>query len=75
MLPETYKFPRGTTREQVIQRMQQAQKRVLAEIWERRNPDFPSRRLSNSSRWHRSSKRKPASRMNAAGSRPCSSTA
>src|SRR5712672_187707 len=28
LLPETYKFPRGTTREQ-------------AEIWERRNPDIP----------------------------------
>lgn len=41
LLPETYKFPRGTTRDQVIQRMQQAQKRVLAEIWERRNPDVP----------------------------------
>ncbi|WP_027583816.1 endolytic transglycosylase MltG [Bradyrhizobium sp. Ai1a-2] len=43
LLPETYKFPRGTTREQVIQRMQQTQKRVLAEIWERRNPDIPVR--------------------------------
>jgi UPF0755 protein len=43
LLPETYKFPRGTTRDQVIQRMQQAQKRVLAEIWERRNPDIPLR--------------------------------
>src|SRR3954466_1285416 len=43
LLPETYKFPRGTTREQVIQRMQQAQKRVVAEIWERRNPDIPIR--------------------------------
>ena len=41
LLPETYKFPRGTTREQVIARMQQAQKRALAEIWERRNPDLP----------------------------------
>jgi UPF0755 protein len=41
LLPETYKFPRGTTREQVIQRMQQTQKRVLAEIWERRNADIP----------------------------------
>ncbi|HVX79592.1 MAG TPA: endolytic transglycosylase MltG [Bradyrhizobium sp.] len=41
LLPETYKFPRGTTREQVIARMQQAQKRVLAEIWEHRNPDIP----------------------------------
>ena len=43
LLPETYKFPRGTTRDQVIQRMQQTQKRVLAEIWERRNPDVPVR--------------------------------
>ncbi len=41
LLPETYKFPRGTTREQVIQHMQQTQKRVLAEIWERRNPEIP----------------------------------
>jgi UPF0755 protein len=41
LLPETYKFPRGTTRDQVIQRMQQTQKRVLAEIWERRNADIP----------------------------------
>jgi UPF0755 protein len=41
LLPETYKFPRGTSRDQVIQRMQQAQKRVLAEIWERRTPDTP----------------------------------
>ena len=41
LLPETYKFPRGTTREQVIARMQQTHKRVLAEIWERRNPDIP----------------------------------
>ena len=75
LLPETYKFPRGTSREQVVQRMQQAQKRVLAEVWERHNPDYPSRRLNNSSRSHRSSKRKPASRMNAAGSRRCSSIA
>jgi UPF0755 protein len=41
LLPETYKFPRGTPREQVIQRMQQAQRRVLAETWERRAPDLP----------------------------------
>jgi UPF0755 protein len=41
LLPETYKFPRGTTRDQVVQRMQQAQKRVLGEIWEHRSPDVP----------------------------------
>lgn len=41
LLPETYKFTRGMTREQIIQRMQQANKRVLAEVWERRMPDLP----------------------------------
>jgi UPF0755 protein len=41
LLPETYKFPRGTPRDQVIQRMQQAQRRVIAEVWERRNADVP----------------------------------
>ena len=41
LLPETYKFPRGAQREQVIARMQQAQRRVLAEVWERRNVDIP----------------------------------
>lgn len=43
LLPDTYKFPRGTPRDQVIQRMQAAQKRALAEIWERRNRDIPVR--------------------------------
>jgi len=41
LLPETYKFPRGTTRDQVVQRMQTAQRRAVAEIWERRSPDVP----------------------------------
>jgi len=41
LLPETYKFSRGTSREQVIQRMQQAQKRAVQEAWERRSPDLP----------------------------------
>ena len=43
LLPETYKFTRGMAREQIIQRMQQAHKRVLAEVWERRMPDTPIR--------------------------------
>jgi UPF0755 protein len=41
LLPETYRFTRGTTREQVIQRMQQTQRRVLQEVWDRRTPDLP----------------------------------
>ncbi|MGG6497972.1 UNVERIFIED_CONTAM: endolytic transglycosylase MltG, partial [Bacteroidetes bacterium 56_B9] len=43
LLPDTYYFPRGTPRDQVIHRMQQAQKKVLAEVWARRNPDIPVR--------------------------------
>jgi UPF0755 protein len=43
LLPETYKFERGTTREQVLQRMHQAQRRAITEIWERRSPDVPVR--------------------------------
>lgn len=40
LLPETYKFERGTSRNTVIERMQAAQRRALNEIWERRNPDI-----------------------------------
>jgi UPF0755 protein len=43
LLPETYRFTRGTTRDQVIQRMQQAQRRLVQEIWDRRVPDLPLR--------------------------------
>ncbi len=41
LLPETYRFTYGTTREQMIQRMQQAQRRAVQEIWERRSADLP----------------------------------
>ena len=41
LLPETYKFTRGMTREQIIQRMQQAHRRVLQEVWDHRMPDLP----------------------------------
>jgi UPF0755 protein len=41
LLPETYRFTRGTTREQIIQRMQQAQRRAVQDAWERRTPDLP----------------------------------
>jgi UPF0755 protein len=41
LLPETYKVTRGTTREQVVARMANAQKRILQEVWDRRSPDLP----------------------------------
>ena len=41
LLPETYNFTRGMTREQMIKRMQEAEQRVVKEIWARRVPDLP----------------------------------
>ena len=43
MLPESYRYARGTPRDQAIQRMQQAQARVVQEVWDRRMPDLPLR--------------------------------
>jgi UPF0755 protein len=41
LLPDTYKFERGTTRQQLLNTMMAAQKQVLAQIWQRRSPDLP----------------------------------
>ncbi|HKA78007.1 MAG TPA: endolytic transglycosylase MltG [Pseudolabrys sp.] len=41
LLPETYKFSRGVTRELIIQRMQQAHRHVLQDVWEHRMQDLP----------------------------------
>jgi UPF0755 protein len=41
LLPETYKFTRGMAREQLIQRMSQAHRHLLQEVWEHRMPDLP----------------------------------
>jgi UPF0755 protein len=43
LLPDTYNFGRGITREQMVQRMQQAQLRLVHEIWEHRAADLPLR--------------------------------
>jgi UPF0755 protein len=43
LLPETYRFARGTLREQVIQRMQREQREVLQKAWERHTSDLPVR--------------------------------
>jgi UPF0755 protein len=40
LLPDSYHFNRGFTREQMIQRMHQAQDRLVREAWERRSPDL-----------------------------------
>lgn len=41
LLPETYTFDRGTSRQQIIDRMRHAHDEAVAGIWERRSPDLP----------------------------------
>jgi len=41
LLPETYKVTRGTTREQILQRMAASQRRLVQDIWDRRSPELP----------------------------------
>ncbi|MDQ4136105.1 MAG: endolytic transglycosylase MltG, partial [Pseudomonadota bacterium] len=41
LLPDTYKFERGTTRQQIINTMQAAHRQVLNQVWSRRSPDLP----------------------------------
>jgi UPF0755 protein len=43
LLPDTYRFGRGFSREQLIARMEAEQRKVLQEIWARRSPDLPLR--------------------------------
>jgi UPF0755 protein len=41
LLPETYAFTRGKSRDGLIEEMQRAQKKVLDELWETRAADLP----------------------------------
>ncbi len=41
LLPETYHFPRGTTRVAIVEQMQADMSRLLAELWEERQADLP----------------------------------
>lgn len=41
LLPETYRVTRGTSREQLIQRMTAAHKQLVEQIWAKRAPDLP----------------------------------
>ena len=41
LMPDTYKFARGTKREVILASMQQEQSRVITEVWSHRGPDTP----------------------------------
>ncbi len=39
--PDTYKFTRGTERNEIVKQMTAAQKALVQQIWEKRDPDLP----------------------------------
>ncbi|AWI56518.1 endolytic transglycosylase MltG [Sinorhizobium fredii] len=39
--PDTYKFTRGTKRAEIVQQMVSAQKALVEQIWEKRDPELP----------------------------------
>jgi len=41
LLPDTYRFSRGTARADIIERMRADQKRFIAAVWDKRQPDLP----------------------------------
>lgn len=41
ILPDTFKFPRGFTRQAIVDRMTRDQRRVLNDVWNRRPADLP----------------------------------
>ena len=45
LLPDTYKVGRGMARQEVIDRMRADQKRVVAGLWAKRQPDLPVKTL------------------------------
>jgi UPF0755 protein len=47
LLPDTYSFTRGDTRENILNRMRRERDRVATEIWSRRAPDLPISTLND----------------------------
>ncbi len=43
LLPETYKVARGSSRNDVLQKMEDDERRIVEQIWARRSPDLPLR--------------------------------
>jgi len=41
LMPDTYKYSRGMARQELIERMQEEQRKFVANLWEKRAPDLP----------------------------------
>jgi UPF0755 protein len=75
LLPETYKFPRGTTRDQVVAaHAADAEARAGGNLGTAQPGRSGQDAGAAGDPWPRLSRRKPASRTSAAASPPCSST-
>ncbi len=42
-MPDTYRFERGMTRQQILNLMQEKQRQAISQVWARRAPDLPIR--------------------------------
>ena len=47
LLPDTYNYSKGMARQELIDRMQSAQQKVLAGIWDKRQSDLPLRNVED----------------------------
>lgn len=43
LLPDTYLFAKGTSRPEIIERMQSEMSKLLVDLWDKRSPDLPLR--------------------------------
>ncbi len=43
LMPDTYSFSKGASRQEIIEKMQAEMQKTLARIWEKRQPDLPLR--------------------------------
>ena len=47
LLPETYAYIRGTTRADIVKRMQAAMTKLITPLWTARHPDFPLKTMND----------------------------
>lgn len=45
LLPDTYQFSKGASRQEIVDRMQSEMQKSLAKLWEKRQPDLPLRTI------------------------------
>ncbi len=47
LLPDTYLFSKGTSRQEIVERMQTDMRTFVGDLWEKRSPDLPLRSLDD----------------------------